>query len=144
MKVLKGILWAAALVLLPLILAALGLAAGAPLARCNSTVSLADQVLADSGTAPEKRSFPLKAFYAEGGSRDELLARARTIEERFRWGGAIFGAWCGLVVVVQIASLRRVPQRTTYEIDHGICVACARCFMSCPLERARRKKLAGK
>lgn len=158
MKVLARI----AVVLLPVLLAGLGYFAGSAMARRNATVALAHEVL---GSPPPAADAPLtnaqKAFvlYHErlartraGSSaaagrpttdteaRQTLRAEARTVEDRFRLGAAIVGAWCGLVAAVRIASLSRVPRRTDYEIEHRICFACARCFMHCPRERLRRNK----
>jgi NAD-dependent dihydropyrimidine dehydrogenase PreA subunit len=129
------------ILLLPVVLTALGYFAGPAMSRMNATVALADQVLADTSAGDEERSNELQAFYATGQSRDDLVAEARRIEERFRFGAALFGFWCGLVAAIQIAAAGRVWRRTVYEIDQGTCVACGRCFMSCPKEHARLKKL---
>jgi NAD-dependent dihydropyrimidine dehydrogenase PreA subunit len=129
------------LLLLPVALAALGYFAGPAMSRMNATVALADQVVADKSTSDEDRSNELQAFYRTGQSKDDLAAEARQIEERFRFGAALFGFWCGLVAALKIAGAGRVGRRTIYEIDHGTCVACGRCFMSCPKEHERLKKL---
>ena len=130
------------ILLLPPALAALGYLAGPAMSRMNATVALADQVLTDTSSGDEERSNELRAFYAMGQSRDNLLAEARRIEGRFRFGAAMFGFWCGLVAAFQIAGAGRVRRRTVYEIDHGTCVACGRCFMSCPKEHVRLKNLS--
>ena len=133
--------------LLPLIFAGLGALAGPALARKHYTVALADQVSAQAAApAPSSADAPsdeLRAFRASNRSPDDLLSEARGTERTFLVGGALFGAWCGLVAAVKIAALRRVPRRTEYEIDQALCVACGRCFMYCPRERLRLKKLAG-
>lgn len=130
------------ILLLPAVLAALGYFAGPAMSRMNATVALADQVLVDKSTSDEERSYELQAFYRTGRSGDDLAVEARRIEERFRFGAAIFGFWCGLVAALKIAAAGRVRRRTIYEIDHGTCVACGRCFMSCPKEHERLKKLS--
>jgi NAD-dependent dihydropyrimidine dehydrogenase PreA subunit len=129
------------ILLLPAALAALGYFAGPAMSRMNATVALADQVVADTSSSDEERTDELRAFYAAGRSQDDLVAEARRIEERFRLGAAMFGFWCGLVAAIQVAAAGRVRRRTVYEIDHGTCVACGRCFMSCPKEHARLKNL---
>ncbi len=137
MKILRRLI----ILLLPAVLAALGYFAGPAMSRMNATVALADQVLTDTGSGDEERSNELQAFYAKSQSPDDLVAEARRIEERFRVGAAIFGFWCGLVAALQVAAAGRVRRRRVYEIDHGTCVACGRCFMSCPKERSRLKNL---
>jgi len=128
--------------LLPLIFAGLGALAGPALARKNYTVALADQVAAHVAAPTESLSDELTAFRATGRSADELLDEARRIERTFLLGGALFGAWCGLVVAMKIAALGRVPRRTEYEIEQGLCMACGRCFTYCPRERLRLRQLA--
>jgi NAD-dependent dihydropyrimidine dehydrogenase PreA subunit len=131
------------ILLLPAALAALGYFAGPALSRMNATVALADQVLSDKTTSDEDRSNELQAFYGTAKPGDDLVlaAEARRIEERFRVGAALFGFWCGLVAALKIAGAARVRRRTIYQIDHGTCVACGRCFMSCPKEHERLKNL---
>jgi ferredoxin len=122
-----------------------GLVAGPALARLNYTVELARQVEAgetfEAGTLEADR---LKAFEAleNKDKSDELRRSAAEIVATFRLGGALLGAWCGLVAALKLAALRRFPRRTEHEIDHGRCVACGRCFLSCPKEHVRLKTLA--
>ena len=140
----------AVIVLLPVIFAALGYASGPVLARKHYVVALADS---EPWLAAEQASNERQAFLAEGRlerpplsdaeAGERLLDRARAVVAGFRLGGALFGAWCGLVAALKIASLGRVPRRTEYEIDHAVCVACGRCFRYCPRERLRLKKRAG-
>ena len=40
-------------------------------------------------------------------------------------------------------SLVRVPREDKYYVDQGACVACARCYLSCPREHLRLKRLRG-
>jgi NosR/NirI family transcriptional regulator, nitrous oxide reductase regulator len=68
----------------------------------------------------------------------ELLLDAAAIRRRFEIGGWIFGAWVGLVAGAKLISLSIHRRRTDYEPDRGECVACARCFESCPNELVRR------
>jgi ferredoxin len=167
MRVLKRI----AVLLLPLLAAALGAVAGPTLARVNDTVSLADEVLAQesakkasdkaSAAARESKTSELAAkardrmaafdrattdevfaFVQSSRGREDLLDEARGIERTFRWGTGLLGLWCGLVAAIRIASVSRVPRRTDYEIEHRLCVACGRCFRHCPRERLRLKKVA--
>ena len=65
------------------------------------------------------------------------LAEATRIQERFVVGGALLGMWAGGVFALRLLRLFRTRRRTIYEIDYDACVACGRCFLSCPRERAR-------
>lgn len=149
------------IVVLPVVLAAVGYLAGSVLARHNHVVNLADQVLGKRFPADQEPSDAQRVFEAyqkrlererrrsgdeglpvgEQAARDSLRAEAEAAFAGFRLGGAVFGAWCGIVAALRIAALRRVPRRTEYEIDQGACMACGRCFNYCPRERLRLKKL---
>jgi hypothetical protein len=59
------------------------------------------------------------------------------LQKRFGLAGLIFGAWVGLVVGVKLVSLSVRTARSDWEPDRGDCVACARCFRSCPQELVR-------
>jgi polyferredoxin len=67
-----------------------------------------------------------------------LLANAAVIRSKFRPAATIFGGWVGLVIGLKLISLSLWRKQTDYEPDSGACLACARCFESCPNELARR------
>jgi polyferredoxin len=69
---------------------------------------------------------------------DKLLSEAAAIRKRFKPATTIFGSWIGLVVGLKLVSLSLRRKRTDYEPDSGACLACARCFESCPNELMRR------
>ncbi|NIA21339.1 MAG: PQQ-binding-like beta-propeller repeat protein [Anaerolineaceae bacterium] len=125
----------------------LGYLAGNTLARMNDTVALADEVLGPSGPSDQddaEESFEVQAFRSRGGDPDQLRGEALAIERKFRLGAALFGLWCGLVAVLKIVSLGRVPRRTDCQIEQGICMTCGRCFISCPKEHLARKNWTGR
>jgi len=130
------------LLLLPLV-GTLGYLAGNTLARMNDTVALADQVFGPSVQDDAEETFEMEAFRSHGGDPDELRGEALAIERKFRLGAALFGLWCGVVAVLKIASLGRVPRRTDYQIEQGSCLTCGRCFMFCPREHLARKSWTG-
>ena len=121
---------------LPLIGGAAGYFAGPFLARGNATVRLAWQVHREA-VAHAPPTVESDAFRASGRATPELYAEAALLIGRFRTGGALLGVWCGLVVALKFAAAARERRRTLYEIDGADCVACGRCFLSCPQERAR-------
>ena len=133
----RKLLW-----LLPLLLvagAAAGWLAGPALARVHDTVRLAQSIRAAAAAGGSPADFEYEAFQAHDGAPAALFAEETRILGRFRRGGALFGAWCGLVLALRLAGSARLARRTTYEIDPAACVSCARCFLSCPREILRRE-----
>lgn len=105
----------------------------------NSKVRLAQRLLVESANAPTGAPNAEDLELARGQQNSqEILAEAAEIQKRFTWSGIAFGAWVGLVIGVKLISLSIRRNRTDYEPDSAACVACARCFESCPNELARR------
>jgi polyferredoxin len=131
---------AAALALLPLIIAAtawVGGHLGATLARKHLTVSLAERVyLEESGRVEGTTDYSAK-FRDTGRAVAALYDEARGVESRFSTGGAWFGVWVGLVIGLKLVSFSMGRRRTDYEADQVACVACARCYNFCPEEHVR-------
>lgn len=131
------------LLALPVLVAAgalIGWQLGAPAARLHPTVELAEryvqqklQPVAYPPSSPEA----LSLVRAEADP-EALLASARKIRERMVLAGWLFGGWAGLVIGLKLLTLSLRPVRTDWEPDRGACVACARCFESCPNEQVRR------
>jgi len=55
----------------------------------------------------------------------------------------MLGGFMGLVVACTLVGLSTNRQRKDYEPDRASCLSCGRCFLYCPREHLRRKKLAG-
>jgi ferredoxin len=111
--------------------------------QLHPTVSLAEQLVREQGTAP-KLGAPTPDDLALERARQtpqEILTEAAHIRQRFVTGGWMFGAWIGLVVGVKLISLSVRRKRTDYEPDRGDCFACGRCFDYCPNERLRHGAL---
>ena len=135
---------AVTLALVPL-LAAGGAWAGSrlalPLSRCHATVQLAESVWKENAGEVREPSVAGEAFRATGRPVDQLYREALDVRHRFAVGSALFGAFMGLALGAQLvaASVRR--RRADYEPDRTLCLSCGRCFLSCPIERERLKKL---
>ncbi len=141
----------ATLVLLPVLIVAggaLGGMLGATMARLHPTVALADRVrLEDAGTVKDTTDAS-EAFRATGKSAQSLHAEADEVESRFTgiirlagasFGGAhFFGAFVGLVIGLKLVGLSLRRRRGDYEPDDASCIACGRCFATCPVEQAKR------
>ena len=111
--------------------------------RLHPTVELAERYSAHQVkplALPPKSPEALALQRAELNPKD-IIASALQIRQRFVLGGWLFGAWVGLVIGVRLISLSTRETRDDYEPDAGACVACARCFVSCPREQLRLKRL---
>lgn len=130
------------LLLLPVLVAGggwLSAKLSVPLSKLHPTVSLAEK-FADPKKPVTAPNPPTPDSLALGrAERDPqlLLTSAVEIRRRFVLSGWLFGGWAGLVVGAKLIGLSLRPARTDFEPDRGACVACARCFLSCPNERVR-------
>ncbi len=79
------------------------------------------------------------AFRASGTSLASLQQEVTELQQRFKTGGHILGAFFGLVIACKLAALARVRTRTDYEPSRTNCLACGRCFAYCPKEHEQRK-----
>jgi len=134
------------LALLPAIGAVFGYGAGPLMARAHDTVRLAERVwqhetavAAHKGT--KDTSEEVEAFRTTGRPATALFADARAIERRFRIGGALLGAFLGLVIGLKCAGFAAVRRERIYTVHQPDCVACGRCFLSCPREHVRLGEL---
>lgn len=125
----------------PLIIAALAIGGwfcGDGFSRLHREVELARQVAANQQQAIARPSDELKQFLAAGDSADELFAHVRIVQHRFRAAAAGVGAWMGLVICWKLIAYTIRRTRKEYTADAGTCLACARCFDSCPVELKRK------
>ncbi len=126
---------------LPVVCGVAGYFAGPFLAQASDTVKLAERISEEDSAGLTERTLESEAFRATGQPAGELYAEARGVERRFTVGGMFLGLWCGLVVSVRLLWVARVPAQEIYDVDPAACVACGRCFMSCPRERLRLKEM---
>jgi NosR/NirI family nitrous oxide reductase transcriptional regulator len=130
------------LLLLPVLVAG-GALAGFRLApaaaQLHSTVALAEFYLADQKAPATYPPMTPEALSLEraAGDPETLLASARVIRQRTTLASWLLGGWVGLVIGIKLIALSVRVTRTDFEPDRGACVACARCFISCPNERVR-------
>ena len=107
----------------------------------HPTVALANRFVRDGGvptpyTGPS--SAEQLAIERARQAPDDLLIQAAAIRTKFKPATTIFGGWVGLIVGLKLISLSVRRKQTDYEPDAGACLACARCFETCPNELARR------
>ncbi len=137
----KGTL-AGLLVLLPLLVVMgglLGWASSPVLSRLHYKVRLAERIWAEEQGTVEGTTDESDAFYHLIVPSAELYREAGQIRGRFDTGSALLGAWVGLVIGVRLIAMSVRRRREGYEIDLAACMACGRCYESCPLELARKR-----
>jgi ferredoxin len=136
----------AILLLAPVLLAGgagLGHRLGAPLSKLHPVMRLADHVRLDKAGLLPAPGDDVTAFRASGKPVETLYAEAGAVARRTARGGAWLGAFLGLVVAVKLFALSLGRRQTDYEAERISCVACARCFASCPQEHLRLGGLPG-
>ncbi len=128
------------LLLLPVLVAAggwLGAHGSGRLARAHARVQLADRVWIEEQGKVRGTTDASEAFRKHGHPTEELYREAAELRFRFRDAGRLFGAWVGLVFGLKLILLSIRRRRDNYEADRAACLACARCYRSCPQEHAR-------
>lgn len=134
------------IVLLPVMVFACGWAGSrldVVFSRMSPAVRLVETLRGNDGARLKAMAFEVEAFGGSGTTKQELVAQADAEQRRFHTGGWILGGFLGTVFGFSLigASVRRT--RESYEPDRGKCLSCTRCYMSCPKEHQRLKKLAG-
>lgn len=117
----------------------LGAELAVPFSQLHPTVALAEDYFSPTRPeAPPPVATP-ESLALERAAKDPegLRTAAVQVRERFRTGGWWFGGWMALVVAVRLIVWSQRPQRTDFEPDRSACVACGRCYTSCPNERVR-------
>lgn len=128
------------LALLPALLGAgflLGRAAAPSLAELHPTVRLAVAVQTRASDAPTDLVDAVTAFDENGGDPQALRAEAVRIVARFQRNTPWLGLFIGLVAGLQLVGLATYRTRTLYEPHSGRCLACARCYGYCPVDRTK-------
>ena len=128
------------LVAFPSLGGVLGWFAGPWLSRESYVVKLAEQLALEESSPEAAHTLQTDAFRAKQGSAQLIYGQAREMRGKFRIGGLLFGLWCGLVAGIKIVSVTTERRRREYEADRAHCVACARCYLSCPIEQRRLKE----
>lgn len=130
------------LVLLPVVVAGgawIGGQLAVPVSKLNPTVELAERYIADQKNPANHGVMTPEALSLERAAHnpETILKAATDLRQRFWIACVVFGGWVGLVIGVKLISLSLPTTRTDFEPDRGACLACARCFRSCPQELVR-------
>ena len=129
----------AALPVLVLAGAWLGSRFSEPASRLHPNVGLAEFYLQQQSPAAQTNLTTVQELALSRAQKEaaELLPEAVAVRRRFVLAGALFGVWIALVVGAKQLGFSFWRKRTDYEPDRAGCLACARCFLSCPQERVR-------
>lgn len=111
------------------------------LSRMSPVVRLAETLQVMDPAQVRAMAFEVEAFGGSGTTKADLIAQADLVHKRLHRGGWLLGGFVGGALGLSLvgASLRRT--REFYEPDRGTCLSCTRCYMSCPKERQRLKKI---
>jgi NosR/NirI family transcriptional regulator, nitrous oxide reductase regulator len=104
------------------------------LARVNSKVRLADELLQSGTKKTTVESLEITSFKSSGKTTDQLFTEVRVILRQFYIGGWILGGFLGLVFGVVLARMMLSRYQTDYIPDKYGCLSCARCIDYCPVK----------
>jgi ferredoxin len=128
--------------LVPLLVAAGGFAGSRSstfLSGVDRRVRLIAQLDRESRVPDTPMTLQSAAFRGSGTPEPVARADAARVRDRFRRGGWVLGSLVGLVVGCRLVSLAIGRDREDYEPDRAQCLACGRCFATCPREQTRRR-----
>ncbi|MCP4451725.1 MAG: 4Fe-4S binding protein [Planctomycetes bacterium] len=128
-----------ALPVLILLGAGLGNVAAPGLARMHPTVQVAQRVLLEAKGSVTDTTDQSDAFRASGRTPESLYEEADQVQSQFAVGSIAVGVFLGLVLGLKLVRVSVRRDRAGYEAQQAGCVACARCYKSCPNERIQRQ-----
>ncbi|HLX63622.1 MAG TPA: PQQ-binding-like beta-propeller repeat protein [Planctomycetota bacterium] len=116
---------------------------GPAFAKMHATVRLAERVSIEDAGLVATTTDASDAFRRRGQAPQELYAQAALLRSEFSTWGLRLGLLVGAVVGLKLISLSVRRKQLDWEANRANCLACARCFESCPQERVRRQALGG-
>ncbi len=132
------------LAMLPVIVTAgvlLGYLGSAQMSHTNRNVQLAERLWKEEHKSVEGTTDQTTAFNKLGSPNAVSYQKALAVQQQFKSFGMWFGGWLGLVISLKMIMLSIRRRRTDYEADSAGCIGCARCYVTCPVERARHGDL---
>ena len=103
-----------------------------PLSRYNSTVAVAEQMLAEKQNPSPEPTLEVKTFRSKGTTEKELMQNALKIRSQMNFGAWLVGGFIGLVFGLKLIGFSMVRTQKDYEVDRIHCFSCARCCTYCP------------
>ena len=111
-----------------------GWLAGAWVAKAHPLVETAE-VLRIATPETEDLYPQIEAFKKSGVTQDALNAEVRAVIGRFRTGSAAAGTFIGFIIALRILGLSRLRTHSEHEANRFRCIACGRCYPTCPKNR---------
>ena len=105
-----------------------------PLARLHPTVQLSERVAAEDIGIFSEEILESETFRTSDKTVAQLHEEALALRWEFKVGGALVGAFLGLVIALKIVGLSVVRKRTVFTPHRETCFSCGRCFPYCPVE----------
>ncbi|MGD9327504.1 MAG: 4Fe-4S binding protein [Cyclobacteriaceae bacterium] len=103
------------------------------LSRVNSTVNLAELLIAQPELKNDPDHIDVQTFLTSGKTMETLVEEAAAIRSQFYYGGWILGGFLGLAFGLIFTGKTIYRSRKDYEPDKGDCVSCGRCMDYCPV-----------
>lgn len=128
------------LMLVPVIIFASGWVASklhGPLSHQHFTVALAEAIQLEESGQRTETTVETRAFRGARKPTAELFAEAAMIQDKFKTGTWILGAFLGLIFCMKFINLTRRHRQVDFDADNGTCFSCARCVSYCPIEQVR-------
>lgn len=130
------------LLLAPALVAGGGLAGrrtGGLLAARHEAVQLADQLERETRLPAAQLSDEVEAFRKTGLPESFAHEEAEAVLSEYRTGGSFLGGYFGLVTALTLIGMSVRRHRDGYDPDPGECLACGRCWRTCPRDRKMRQ-----
>lgn len=130
------------LVVLPVLIllgAGLGNVAAPGLSKMHPTVQVAQRVLLEAQGHVTDTTDQSDAFRATGSTPESLYADAAQVQSKFIIGSISVGVFLAVVLGLKLVRVSIRRDRAGYEAEQAGCLACARCYKSCPNERSQRQ-----
>ena len=131
------------LMLLPMILLLggwIGFKAAPALARSNAAVRLAERIRLEEAGLVADRTDESTAFRTTNRTIESLYTEAENKQQDFVIGSTLLGGAMGLLCGLTLMRTHICFRRDQYEAHRAGCVACGRCYLSCPREHLRRQR----
>ncbi|HDS84089.1 MAG TPA: 4Fe-4S binding protein [Phycisphaerales bacterium] len=131
------------LVLLPVIILLggwIGFKAAPALARSNAVVRLAERIRLEETGLVADRTDESTAFRTTNRTIENLYTEAEAKQQDFVIGSTLLGGAMGLLCGLTLMRTHICFRRDEYEAHRAGCVACGRCYLSCPREHLRRQR----
>ncbi|MEA3446750.1 MAG: 4Fe-4S binding protein [Bacteroidota bacterium] len=103
------------------------------LSKANSTVYLAELLIAQPELISESDNLDIDTFRSSGKTIEQLIEEARIIQAKFYTGSWILGIFLGLVIGIMLMNQFRFRKRKDYEANRADCLSCGRCMDYCPV-----------